>query len=130
VVTVLVVARIAYDVALPRQAGGYAVSLVLAALALFAIGLFIAAAAPNARVANAAGTTVFYVMMFSAGLFLPLDAMPTLLRHICRGTPLGAAVQALNDTTEGHTPHFLQLVTLATYAVVFGSGAVRLFRWE
>lgn len=130
VATVLLVARLAFAVALPRQAGGYVVGFLLAALALLAIGLFIAAAAPNGRVANAAGATLFYVMMFSAGLFLPLDAMPPLLRHICRASPLGAAVQALSDATDGHMPHLLQLLALAAYAVVFGAGAVRLFRWE
>lgn len=130
VTALLLVARLAFGVHLPRQAGGYLVSLVLAALALLAIGLFVAATAPTGQVANAVGTALFYVMMFSAGLFLPLAAMPAPLRHICRAAPLGAAVQALTDATEGHWPHPLQLITLTCYAVVFGAGAVRLFRWE
>jgi ABC-2 type transport system permease protein len=69
-------------------------------------------------------------MMFSAGLFLPIAAMPPLLRHISRAAPLGAAAQALTDATQGHWPHALQLLTLAGYAVVFGAAAVRSFRWE
>lgn len=130
VTAVLLVARLAFGVLLPRQLGGYVISIVLTALALLAIGLFIAAASPNSRIAGAVGATLFYVMMFFAGLFLPLAAMPPLLRHISRATPLGAAVQALTDATEGHWPHPLQLITLAAYSVVFGAGAVRLFRWE
>ncbi|WP_329177990.1 ABC transporter permease [Streptomyces sp. NBC_01477] len=130
VAALLLVARFAFGVALPRRPGGYLVSIVLTALALLAIGLFVAAAAPNGRIANAVGATLFYVMMFFAGLFLPIAAMPALLRHISRAAPLGAAVQALTDATEGHPPHPLQLVTLAAYAVAFGAGAVRLFRWE
>jgi ABC-2 type transport system permease protein len=130
VTAVLLVARFAFGVHLPRQVGGYLVSIVLAALALMAIGLFVAAASPNGRIANAVGATLFYVMMFFAGLFLPIASMPPLLRHISRAAPLGAAVQALTDATEGHWPHPLQLITLAAYAVLFGAGAVRLFRWE
>jgi ABC-2 type transport system permease protein len=130
VAAVLLVARLAFGVPLPRQAAGYLAGLVLAALALMAIGLFVAAVSPNGRVANAVGATLFYVMMFSAGLFLPIAAMPPLLRHISRAAPLGAAAQALTDATQGHWPHALQLLTLAGYAVVFGAAAVRSFRWE
>ncbi|WP_405778890.1 ABC transporter permease [Streptomyces sp. NBC_00859] len=130
VAAVLLVARLAFGVVLPRRPGGYLISIVLTALALIAIGLFVAAASPNGRIAGAVGATLFYVMMFFGGLFLPIAAMPQLLRHISRATPLGAAVQALTDATEGHSPHPLQLITLTAYAVVFGAGAVRLFRWE
>ncbi|MFG1810107.1 ABC transporter permease [Streptomyces sp. NPDC049040] len=130
VVAVLLVARLAFGVALPRQAAGYAAAIVLAALALMAIGLFVAAASPNGRVANTVGAVLFYALMFFAGLFLPIASMPPLLRRISRATPLGAAVQALTDATQGHWPHTVQLVTLAGYAVVFGAAAIRLFRWE
>lgn len=130
VTAVLLVARFAFGVPLPRRVGGYLAAVVLAALALMAIGLFVAAASPNGRVANAVGATLFYVLMSSAGLFLPIAAMPPLLRHISRAAPLGAAAQALTDATQGHWPHALQLLTLAGYAVVFGAAAVRSFRWE
>ena len=130
VLAVLLVARFAFGVPLPRQLGGYVISIVLAALALNAIGVFVAAAAPNGRIANAVGVALFYVMMFFAGLFFPIAAMPPLLQHISRAAPLGAAVQALTDATEGAWPHPLQLITLAGYAVGFGAGAVKVFRWE
>ena len=45
-------------------------------------------------------------------------------------TPLGAAVQALTDSAQGHWPAWLQLVTMAAYAVAFGLAAARWFRWE
>ncbi|NUS11589.1 MAG: ABC transporter permease [Streptomyces sp.] len=130
VAAVLLVARLAFGVPLPRRLGGYVVAIVLTALALVAIGLFVAAASPNGRVANAVGAALFYVMMATAGLFFPIDAMPPVLRRISRAAPLGAAVQALGDATRGHWPHAAQLLVLAAYAVVFGAGAVRLFRWE
>ncbi|WP_329366542.1 ABC transporter permease [Streptomyces sp. NBC_00669] len=130
VVALLLVARLAFGVPLPRQAAGYAIGIVLTALALIALGLFVAAASPNSQVANAVGVTLFYVMMFFAGLFLPIATMPSLLRHISQAAPLGAAVQALTDATEGHWPHPVQLITLVAYTVVFGGGAVKWFRWE
>jgi ABC-2 type transport system permease protein len=56
--------------------------------------------------------------------------MPSALQHISHATPLGAAVQALQDSWQGNWPQPLQLITLAIYAVVFGVAAARLFRWE
>jgi ABC-2 type transport system permease protein len=129
-VLVLAVARMAYGVALPRQLAGFVLTALLAAAALLAIGLFVAAAAPTARAANAIGAILFFPMMFFAGLWLPIAQMPSVLRHISHATPLGAAVQALQDSAQGHWPHPLQLLTMAAYAVVFGLGATRLFRWE
>jgi ABC-2 type transport system permease protein len=127
---ILAVARIAYGVALPGQLGGFVLAALLAAVALLAVGLFVAAAAPTARAANAIGAILFFPMMFFAGLWLPISQMPAVLRHISRATPLGAAVQSLQDSAQGHWPHPLQLLTLAAYAVAFGLAAIRLFRWE
>jgi ABC-2 type transport system permease protein len=130
VVLVLTVARLAYGVFLPRQLAGFVLAALLAAAALLAVGLFIAAVAPSGRAAQAIGTITFFPMMFFAGLWLPIAQMPALLRHISHATPLGAAVQALQDSAQGHWPHPLQLVTMAAYAVVLGLAATRLFRWE
>jgi len=130
VILILAIARLAYGVALPRQLGGFIVAAVLTAAALMAVGLLIAALAPNGRAAQITGALLFYPMMFFAGLWLPLAEMPSALRHFSHATPLGAATQALQDASVGHWPHPLQLVTLAAYVVVFGLAAAKLFRWE
>ena len=45
-------------------------------------------------------------------------------------TPLGAAVQALEDAWFGATPSATHILVMAVYAVVVGAIAVRVFRWE
>ncbi len=124
------VGRLVFDVALPGNLPGFAVSFGLATVALLAMGLFIAAVAPNGRAANGAGAVLFFPLMFLAGLWLPREAMPDILRHFSDFSPLGAAVQALQDSTQGHWPQPVSLVVMAAYAIVFGAAAVRLFRWE
>jgi ABC-2 type transport system permease protein len=130
VTLILAVARLGYGVVLPRQLAGFVLAALLAAIALLAVGLFVAAAAPTGRAANAIGAILFFPMMFFAGLWLPMAQMPPVLRHISHATPLGAAVQALQDSGQGHWPHPLALLTMAAYAVVSGLAAARLFRWE
>jgi ABC-2 type transport system permease protein len=129
-VLLLGVARLAYGVALPRQAAGFALAVALTIAALFGIGMFVAALVPTARAANAAGAILFFPMMFFAGLWLPIAAMPSVLQHVSRAMPLGAAAQSLTDAWQGHWPQPLQLFALAAYALVFIVGAARLFRWE
>jgi ABC-2 type transport system permease protein len=127
---VTAVGRLVFDVALPRQLTGYAVAFFLVAVALFAIGLFIAAVAPSGKAGNAIGAIAFFPVMFFAGLWLPREAMPALLQRIGDYTPLGAGEHALHDAAIGLWPHTGQLAVLVGYVVVFGLAAARMFRWE
>ena len=129
-IAILLLARIGFGVAFPRQLAGFAIAALLAAVALMCVGLFIAAVVPSSRAAQATGALLFYPLMFFAGLWLPIANMPATLQHISHATPLGAAVQALTDSAQGHWPTWLQLVTMAAYAVAFGLAAARWFRWE
>jgi ABC-2 type transport system permease protein len=130
VALVIAVSRIAFDVAIPRQIIGYVVAFLLAAAALFAMGLLVAAIAPSGRSAPSIGMILYFPIMFFAGLYVPRAAMPPSLQHIGDFTPLGAGVQALQDSMSGLWPQPLHLVVMAAYVVVFGAAAARLFRWE
>ena len=48
-IVLLLVARTGYGVAFPRQALGFAVAVILSAVALLGLGLFLAAVAPSGR---------------------------------------------------------------------------------
>lgn len=126
----LVVGRIAFDVALPQQPLGFLLAVVLATGSVLAIGLFAAAVASTTKIANGIGMLLFFPMMFFAGLWLPRDSMSSALVHLSDATPLGAAVQALQDSTHGDWPSLLHLGVMAAWAIVLGVAATRLFRWE
>jgi ABC-2 type transport system permease protein len=126
----LLTARYAFGVVLPRQFAGFLLTVVLAALALIALGLLVTAAAPGGRAANAIGVATFYPLVFLGGLFLPIPAMPAALQRVAHATPMGAAVTAMQDATAGHWPHWPALITLAAWAAGAAVLAARLFRWE
>ncbi|PPK65638.1 ABC-2 type transport system permease protein [Actinokineospora auranticolor] len=127
---VLAVGRLAFDVRLPQQPLGYLVGYALAALAMFAIGLLVAALAPTGKSAGAIGTVLFFPILFFAGLWVPREAMGAVLRRISDLTPLGAGVQALRDAALGHWPQPLHLAVMLGWTIVAGGLAGRYFRWE
>jgi ABC-2 type transport system permease protein len=129
-VLILLVARIGFSVPLPAQVGGFVLTAILAATALLSLGLVIASFAPTARTAQGFGALLFYIMMFFAGLWIPIPKMPPVLQHISHATPLGAAVSAMANTAQGHFPTGLELITLAAWTVALGLVAGKLFRWE
>jgi ABC-2 type transport system permease protein len=127
---ILALARIAFGVPLPHLPLAFALAVVLAAAALLSIGLLIAAVAPRARVAGAVGTMLFFPLMFFAGLWAPRATMGDTLRGIGDYTPLGAAVQALQDATAGAWPDARRLLVMLAYAGLSALAAIRLFRWQ
>ncbi|HWF55372.1 MAG TPA: ABC transporter permease [Solirubrobacteraceae bacterium] len=133
VVAMLVIAAMAklvWGVALPREVVGFVVTILLAGLAMLAVGILVAAVAPNPRYAGLIGTLLFFPMMFFAGLWVPQAQMGQTLRDVGHLTPLGAAVAAVQQTMAGQWPSAAHLLVLAAYAVVLAPVAVRLFRWE
>jgi ABC-2 type transport system permease protein len=127
---ILAVGRLAFGVALPGQPAGFLVTYVLAAAAMLGLGMLIVALAPTGRAAGVIGTMLFFPLMFFAGLWTPRATMPAVLQQISDFTPLGAAVQALQDSMLGHWPHPSALAVLAGCAVVFTVAAARFFRWD
>jgi ABC-2 type transport system permease protein len=94
------------------------------------MGLWVSAIARSAGVAGAIGQLILYPCLFFAGLWVPREAMTPLLRSMGEWTPLGAAVQALQQSMEGSFPTTRSLLVMVAYAVVFGFLAVHFFRWE
>jgi ABC-2 type transport system permease protein len=129
-VLLLAVARLAYGVPLPRQFGGWIVTVLFASAVVLAMGLFVASIGSTARAAAAIGNVLFYPMMFVSGLWLPIPAMPEVLQHVSHAFPLGAAWESFQQAALGHWPPVLALGTMAAWAVAFGVIAARFFRWE
>ena len=106
------------------------VQLGVALAGLFPLGLLIAAMARTTNGASVIGRLVLIPMLFFAGLWWPRELMPALLRDVSDVIPLGAAVEAIQDSMRGPFPPAAPLLVLTGYAVLFGSLAMRFFRWE
>ncbi|MFJ9694596.1 ABC transporter permease [Kitasatospora sp. NPDC101183] len=130
VLLALAVGRIAFGVALPRQPAGYVLALAVTVFTGLALGATISALSRTAKVAQTLGTVVFFPLMFTAGVYVPVSVMPEVLRRIVELTPIGAASQALDQATVGHWPSWSHLGVTGLWGALLVGVAVRWFRWE
>ena len=129
-VVIFVIGVAAFGAPAPKSPAGLVLSVAVSIAGLFPIGLMIAAIARTANGASVIGRLAFFPLMFFAGLWLPRAMMPGVLVDISNYTPLGAAVEAIQDSTLQGFPPAAPLLVLAGYAVAFGFLAQRFFRWE
>lgn len=115
---------------LPDRALPVVLACALGTAAMFAVGLLIAALAPNGRAANGIGVLLYFPMAYLAGLIQPVTQMPANLARIGEYTPLGAFRASLHQAWSGQALEILPLVLLAVYTVVISAVAARCFRWE
>ncbi|MGW0786716.1 ABC transporter permease [Streptomyces sp. NPDC002911] len=127
---VIAVGRIAFGVRLPGQAPGYLLALLLAVACVLALGATICALSRTSKVATAVGSVAYLLMMFTAGVWVPVQTMPDLLRTIVEFTPFGAASQALDQAASGSWPDWTHLAVMVLWTAAPGKAATRLFRWE
>lgn len=128
------------DVPLPRYPLGFAATFLVGLAAVLALGMIIAAVAPNARAANGVAILVSMLVMFVGGVYLPRFFLPEFLVRLGDFTPPG--VQALLNAWSGDSavlasvgqsagpPELSQVGIMALIAVVAGGLAAKLFRWE
>lgn len=121
---------LAFGTKVPRQPVGFLLALVLTTLATQALGMIVASVARTEGMGRGLGMLFYYPLIFCAGVWLPRESMPHLLRRITDFTPLGSGVQALQDGVAGQWPGALSITVLLGYVVLGGALAARLFRWE
>jgi ABC-2 type transport system permease protein len=127
---IVAVSIVFFGISPPKGPAAMVLSLALCMAALFAIGLTIAALARTSGAARGLMAAALYPMLFFSGLYYPVALLPPVIQDISNYTPLGAAVQAIDDSWLGIFPPAQPLLVLLAYALVFGFIARRFFRWE
>ncbi len=123
------VAHVFLDVPLPVSLAWYVLTGVLATAAAFSIGAVVTSVSSSTRVVQTVGTVVFFPLMFTSGLWVPVQAMSGWLRDVVVLTPLGAAAESMNDALRGVRPDLADLAVTAAWTLVLALVAVRSFRW-
>jgi ABC-2 type transport system permease protein len=100
----------------------------LGLLGLFPIGLLVASVAGSTKAATGYALAMWFPSAFFAGLYVPVEYMPRVLRRIGDFTPLGAFRQAIQAAWAGEPPHPLHLAVLGLSFLIAGGLAVRYYK--
>lgn len=103
---------------------------VLAALALYSVGMIVAAVAPTPNSAVAISLVVFLALAAVGGMFGGMQALPGPVAQVGAWLPFGAAVEAIAAAWAGTTVEVSKILSLAATVAVGSVIAGLLFRWE
>jgi len=129
--TLLVGAR-THPVILDGRLFGFMGALFITMLSLLSIGFLIASIVPTARFAQPIGSLVLYPMLLVSGLFMPVAALPPIIRAVSHVVPLTYAVSFLRGAwlREPWSAHAGDIAALALVFVVCTTLSARVFRWD
>ena len=125
----VVVAKLAHDIALPEATLTVAAAFVMSGLAFAALGVLLGAVLPNARSAQALGVLLWFVMLILGGAGPPPEVLTGVMDPIGRVTPLRHAIRAMQDGWLGLDAGLSWLITGLVLVGATGA-AIRFFRWE
>ena len=126
----VLIAAVLFAAPAPRQLLTAAVVLLAGALAMFGLGMLIAARASTGTAASGIGMLLYFPLLFLAGMWTPGPLMPDLARQIATYTPVGATSQALSTAWFDTSFPVLQLMVLVTWAGLLYPLAAKTFRWS
>ncbi len=132
-VTLIVLGRLLFHIAVPHHLFSLALALLLGALAFAGMGMGLTAAIRTAEGSSAAVNAVYLPMAFISGSFFSPHSFPRFLRAIADVLPLTYFIRLLRDITlRGHEiwtrPGSVAVV--AAWGLAGVIAALRGFRWE
>lgn len=125
-----VVARLVFDVSIPRHAGLAVATLVMGAVALYGLGTAIASQAAKASTATALGMAAFFPQLLLGGLMVPADNLPDVLARIGEFTPVGATMTALQAAWIGADVDLRHVLVLGAWIGLTAVFSGTRFRWD
>ncbi|WP_030159151.1 ABC transporter permease [Glycomyces sp. NRRL B-16210] len=123
-------AMLFFDVGLPANLGTALAVFGLAALSMYAVGMFVAAVAPSGNAAVAIGLSLFFAFGATGGMFGPTEVLPGPIAVIGEALPFGAAVKAFGAAWIGADLNPAHLIAMVVAIAVSSAVAVAAFRWD
>lgn len=111
---------------------GFTMALLISTWSILSLGFLIASIVPTARFAQPISGAILYPMIAVCGLFVPIQALPPVLRAMARVTPLTYAVSLLEGIWKGEawSAHLGDVASLAVVFAVCVALSAKVFRWE
>ncbi|MBO1751191.1 ABC transporter permease [Actinotalea sp. BY-33] len=126
----LTVAVVGFGANLPARPGVALALGLLAAAAMYALGVLVAAVAPSGNAAVAMGLVLFFGMGATGGMFGPTTNLPDGVARVGEVLPFGATVEVLGTAWAGGGIDATPVLALAATTLVCSAVGARFFRWQ
>lgn len=123
-------AVVAFDLDAPVGLLATGGAILLTAVAMYGLGMVVAAISPTPNSSVAIGLVAFFATMALGGGFGNRDALPERLAEVGGYLPFGAGLDVIGAAWVGESADGAQLLALAAAAAIGVLVGVRLFRWE
>ena len=132
-VLLVVMARVAFDVAIPENLFSLALVVALGAASFAALGVGLTTVIRSAEGSSAVVNAIYLPVTFISGSFFSSDAFPRVLKAIAEVLPLVHLIRLVRDVVlfDDHIwEHPIAVAVIAAWGVAGALVAVRGFRWE
>lgn len=130
-IALIVLGRVAFDVALPDNAVSLVAALTLGAVSFAALGVGLTALIRSAEGSSAVVNAIFLPMAFVSGVFFSRDDMPAFLEAVSDVLPLTYLLNLIRATfVPGESFAMSSVAVVVVWGLVGAVVAVRMFRWE
>lgn len=124
------VAVVGFDAALPERAVLMAAVLLLGLLAMYGIGMLVAAFSPSPNSAVAIGLVAFFALGATGGMFGGPAALPGAVATVGEYLPFRATIDLLGELWANEPLSVGAIGVLAGWTVLGTVVAARFFRWD
>jgi len=124
------VSMVAFSASLPLSLWTALGCFGLACLAMYSVGMLVAAVSPTPNSAVAIGLILFFLLGAMGGMFGGTEMLPDAVARVGEALPFGAAVQAVSAAWAGETPQLNHIIALVATTVISGAVSAKFFRWE
>jgi ABC-2 type transport system permease protein len=106
--------------------------LILGPMLFASLGMLVGTVTKNPETAGVIGNIVTFPMMFLAGTFFPISAMPQYLQSIAHVLPLYYIVEGLNNVMvyANYPGAVIDIAVVGVITVIIFAAAVKLFKWR
>lgn len=129
----VLLARLAFEVALPEDAFSLVAALALGALSFAALGVALTTVIRSSEGSSAVVNAIYLPVAFISGSFFSSDAFPDVLRVVAEVLPLVHFIRLVRDVMIFGDPvweHTTEVAVIAAWGVAGAIVALRGFRWE
>jgi ABC-2 type transport system permease protein len=132
-VLLVVMARVAFDVAIPENLFSLALVVALGAASFAALGVGLTTVIRSAEGSSAVVNAIYLPVTFISGSFFSSDAFPRVLKAIAEVLPLVHLIRLVRDVVvfdDQIWEHPIAVAVIAAWGLAGALVAVRGFRWE